>query len=91
MKILENRNFYIMFNQNDNAVYFTDVYKLLSKTNKKLFNDLFNEAKNNCKNQVLKIFFDSIKIENNELKIDNFNKELYDIFINNLKIEQKKW
>lgn len=74
-----------MFNQNYNAVYFIDVYSSLLEENKQIFKELLNEAVNNCSSINLKNFFSSIKIENNELKIDNFDGSLYSIFINNLK------
>lgn len=65
-----------MLNQNRNAVYFLDIYASFSDDNKKIFNELFKEAINNCSKKNIRNFFSSINIENNDLKINNFDKSL---------------
>ena len=66
-----------MLKNNKWIITFKDVFNGLSGNNQKFFNELFDEARTNCKNERVKKFFEDSEINGNEFKINCLDEDIY--------------
>ena len=67
----------IMLKNNKELITFKDIFCRLSENNQKVFKELFDEARTNCKNERVKKFFEDSQIVENEFKINDLDKDIY--------------
>ncbi|ELV06348.1 hypothetical protein, partial [Brachyspira hampsonii] len=79
-----------MLKNNKNLITFKEVFDGLSESNKKLFNELFDEARIKCENERVKEFFEYTEIIEDELKINYLDKDIYYYLVFCIKLYKKQ-